>query len=60
MNIYINKNDEKFLKYFLQMHKAELLQIKHKGRLNYVQFQNLLAVNSILFKLRDSKIYALF
>ena len=61
MNIYINKNDEKFLKYFLPMYKAELLRIKHnKGRLNYVQFQELLAINSILSKLRSSEIYALF
>ena len=61
MRIYINQNEEKFLKYFLLIYKIELLRHKHnRGELNYVQFKELLAINSLLEKLKESKIYALF
>ena len=61
MNIYFNREEQKLLKYFLPLYKSELLKHKHnKGQLNYVQFKELLAINSILHKLKDSNVYPLF
>ena len=61
MNIYINNNEVETLKYLLKMNKAELLHQKHnKGQLTLVQFKELLAVNSLLYKLRKSSVYALY
>ena len=61
MHIYIKKNEVETLKYLIKMKKAELLHTRHsKGELNYIQFKELLAINSLLNKLKSSSIYALY